>query len=63
MEARVVAPFFDLKEGVDRKAGASFEATEARIEEINDAGYGVLVEPVERPARKAPARKPKAAAK
>ena len=51
MEARVVAPFFDLKEGVDRKAGDSFEATEARIEEV------------ERPARKAPARKPKAAAK
>lgn len=62
MEARAVAPFFDLKAGVDRKTGDVFEATKARIEEINAAGYGTLVEAVA-PARKASSRRPKAAAK
>lgn len=68
MEARVLKPFYDLKESADRRAGDTFEATEERIAEIN----AVLGEPyveaapatagaaVEKPAKKAPARKPAA---
>ena len=51
MKAKVLHKFFDVKAKVDRKPGEEFEATAARIEEINAAGarqkVGALVEAVE----------------
>lgn len=65
MEARVLKPFYDLKESADRRAGDAFEATEERIAEINAALGEPYVEAApaadaEKPARKAPARRPAA---
>lgn len=38
--------FDDLQERVTRDAGDEFDATSERVNEINNAGYGVLVVPV-----------------
>lgn len=47
MLVRATKRFRDLKEGVVRDAGATFEVTEERLGEINSTRYGVLVEVVE----------------
>lgn len=52
MKAKVLHRFFDVKAKVDRKQGEEFEATAARVREINAAGYGQLVEAVEEPKPK-----------
>ena len=41
---RTCYPFYDEKERADRMVGDEFEADEGRIEEINTAGFGKLVE-------------------
>lgn len=46
MKARVKIAFQDLKERAFRNAGSSFELTPERFKEINNAGYGVLVEEI-----------------
>lgn len=38
--------FNDLQENITRDAGDEFDATSARVDEINNAGYGALVVPV-----------------
>lgn len=35
-------PFFDLREGVDRQVGESFEVTEERMREILDVDPGLV---------------------
>lgn len=63
MKARATAPFLDLRENVDRRAGELFECSEERFEELNATMFGTLAERVdEKPARK-PARRRKAAPK
>ena len=59
MKARVVRRFDDLVERVSREVGDVFELTAERLEQINAAGYGTLVEPVEpkKQAKKATAKK------
>ena len=55
--------FYDLKEREPREAGEVFEVTEARLAQINSAGFGRLVAPAdeaERPARKPRARRAEA---
>lgn len=56
MKAKVLHRFFDVKAKVDRKQGEEFEATAARVREINAAGakQGIaqLVEAVEEPKPK-----------
>lgn len=49
MLVRATKRFRDLKEGVLRDAGTTFEVTEERLGEINSTRYGVLVEVVEEP--------------
>ena len=60
MRARVLHSFFDLKAKVSREEGGEFEATAARIREINAAGVrqgvGQLVEGIE---EKKPAKPPR----
>lgn len=52
MKAQVKHEFFDQKEEVLRKQGDTFDVTEARFKEINDAGYGDLIEKVSQPRAK-----------
>lgn len=47
MKVKCLRAFRDLKEGVFRKAGDTFEATEERYKTINEAGYGQLIEAVQ----------------
>lgn len=46
MRVRAVKPFIDLKAGKHRAAGDVFDVTKARFAEINEKGFGVLVEEV-----------------
>lgn len=52
MKARVKIAFQDLKERAFRNAGSSFELTPERFKEINNAGYGVLVEEIKEEEKK-----------
>lgn len=55
--AKVLEPFYDLEAKADRAKGEEFEASEERIEAINAAGFGQLVEKAAEPApKKAPAK-------
>lgn len=47
MKVKCLRGFRDLSEGVFRKAGDTFEATEERYKTINEAGYGQLIEAVQ----------------
>ena len=58
MAARVLKPFYDLKDGADRRAGDVFEASEGRIREINEAlGEPYVEAAAEKPAVKRAAGK------
>ena len=46
MKARVTTDFHDVVKDVDRRVGEVFICSKARFAEINDAGYGRLVEEV-----------------
>lgn len=70
MRAKVVHPFLDLVEGVDRALNEEFDVTPERFAAINARGFGELVvaveavepvEPVEeKPKKKAAPKKAKA---
>lgn len=67
MRAKVVQPFLDLVEGVDRALNEEFDVTPERFAAINARGFGelvVAVEPVEaveeKPKKKAAPKKAKA---
>lgn len=65
MRARVVKPFLDLVEGVDRAPNEEFDLTPERFEAINARGFGELVVAIElpeapKPEKKAPKAKKKA---
>lgn len=51
MKCKVIREFNDAQDGVLRKEGEVFEATAARINEINSAGYGELVEKIAAPKK------------
>lgn len=44
MKVRAVQQFMDRAAGSIRKEGEVFEVTKSRLDEINTAGFGVLVE-------------------
>ncbi len=44
--------FYDLKEREPREAGEVFEVTEARLAQINSAGFGRLVAPADEAERR-----------
>ncbi len=58
MKVVVLERFYDLKEREPREVGEAFEATEARVAQINSAGFGRLVAPADEPVR--PAKRPRA---
>lgn len=59
MKVKVVSPFRDLQENLDRKRGDEFECTEERFNAINATEYGILVEPAEQPLPKVTRRRAK----
>jgi len=60
MKAKVIKPFVDKVEGVTRKIGDAFDASEERFEEINSTKFGVLaVAVIEGTAKPKSRRKPK----
>lgn len=59
MKVRALMPFEDIKEHRDRDRGEEFTVSKERFQQINSAGFGVLVEIVEDEAETAPeAEKP-----
>lgn len=50
MLAKCLSEFHDKLENVNRSKGDTFEVTAERVEEINGAGFGILVEAVKEPA-------------
>lgn len=54
MKVKAIQSFYDKKEKKDRAVGEVFEATKARAEEINEAGYGQLVDILASPKKAAP---------
>lgn len=57
MKARVLMGFYDMAEGVDRKPGDVFEATEERIAEINGKLDGYVAAVAEPPKKRTAAKK------
>lgn len=58
MKAKAIKPFVDKVEGVTRKIGDAFDASEERLEEINSTQFGVLAKAVTEETAK-PKKKPK----
>jgi len=58
MRAECIKGFRDLKEGVLRKEGDTFDVTAERFEELNASKYGQLVREV-KAVREAKTRRPK----
>ncbi len=52
MKVECIAKFYDRDARTTRKEGEQFELTEQRLAQINGAGLGQLVKPLERPKRK-----------
>lgn len=57
MKAKVLKPFFDEAEGVDRREGEVFECTSARFKEIDTKLPTWIEEVKETPAKKTAKKK------
>ena len=55
MKCECIIGFYDREAKTTRKAGEQLDLTEARIAEVNGAGLGQLVKPLEKPRRRAKA--------
>lgn len=51
-KAKVLVSFYDAVCGVDRNVGDEFTCSHERINDINAAGYGKLVERIDDPKKK-----------